>query len=234
MIDKQIVLGIVPARKGSKGIPNKNIRILADKPLIVWTIDAALKAKTLDKTIVSTDDKKIAEISRKYGAEVPFIRPKVLARDSTPTLLALQHAVRYLEKKEDYSPDIIVTLQPTSPLRDETDIDKAVHRLMDTGADSVVSVCEVEYSPYWMKKLKKDKVYPFVKTKKEYERRQDLPKVYRVNGAVYVTRRNVLMKDGKVLGKDTRALIMPLEKSIDIDTMLDFKLAELLIKEGKT
>lgn len=234
MIDKQIVLGIVPARKGSKGIPNKNIRILAGKPLIAWTIDAALKAKTLDKTIVSTDDKKIAEISRKYGADVPFIRPKVLARDSTPTLLALQHAVRYLEKKEDYSPDIIVTLQPTSPLRDETDIDKAVNKLIKTKAGSVVSICEVDYNPYWMKKLKKDKVYPFVKTKKEYARRQDLPKVYRVNGAVYVTRRDVLMKDGKVLGKDTRALIMSPEKSVDIDTRLDFKLAELLIKEGKT
>lgn len=231
MIDEQTVLGIIPARGGSKVVPNKNIRILAGKPLIAWTIEAGLKAKTLDRIIVSTDDKKIAKISREYGAEVPFIRPKILASDSTPTLLALQHAVRYLEKKEDYSPDIIVTLQPTSPLRDETDIDKAVRRLMETGADSVVSLCETEYSPYWMKKLKKDKVYPFVKTKKEYNRRQDLPKVYRVNGAVYVTRRDVLMKDGKVLGKDARALIMPKEKSVDIDTMLDFKLAELLIKE---
>lgn len=233
MIDKQIALGIIPARGGSKGVLNKNIRILAGKPLIAWTIGAALRAKTLHKTIVSTDDMKIADIARKYGAEVPFMRPKELATDSTPTLPVLQHAVKYLEEKEGYRPKIIVILQPTSPLRDESDIDNAVSKLIETNADSVVSVCEAEHSPYWMKKLKKDKVYPFIKTKKEYGKRQNLPKVYRLNGAVYVTRRNVLMNEGRVLGKDTRALVMPLEKSVDIDTVLDFKLAELLIKERK-
>lgn len=233
MVDKQTVVGIIPARGGSKGVPSKNIKMLAGKPLIAWTVGSALRAKTLHRTIVSTDDEKIADISRKYGADVPFIRPKKLARDSTPTLPVLQHAVKYLEETEDCCCEIIVTLQPTSPLRDESDIDNAVTKLIETNADSVVSVCEAEHSPYWMKKLKKDKVYPFIKTKKEYSGRQALPKVYRLNGAIYVTRRNVLMKDRNILGKDTRALVMPLEKSIDIDTPLDFKLAGLLIKERK-
>jgi N-acylneuraminate cytidylyltransferase/CMP-N,N'-diacetyllegionaminic acid synthase len=224
------IIGIIPARGGSKGVYKKNIKLLAGKPLIAYTIEAGLRSKYVDRIVVSTENIEIAEISKKYGAEV-IKRPKRLAMDDTPTLLVLQHVVQYLEEKENYHPDIIITLQPTSPLRNEKDIDSAVSKFIRNGADSVVSLCVVEHHPYWMKILKGNKVYPSIKMKKEFTKRQDLPKIYRLNGAVYVTKRDVLMKENTILGKDTRAIIMPQNKSVDVDTNLDFKLAEILIEE---
>jgi CMP-N-acetylneuraminic acid synthetase len=229
MKNKKIV-AIIPARGASKGVPRKNIKELAGKPLIAYTIEAALKSVTIDRVIVSTDDHEIAEISRSYGAEVPFIRPARLATDDAPALPVLQHALKYLEDSEVYSPDIIVTLQPTSPLRDAEDIDKAVNKLLDTDADSVVSVCLAKHHPFWMKRLEIDRVYPFVETDREYTRRQDLPPVYCLNGAIFVTKRKILMEKNSDMGEDTRAIIMDEEKSIDVDTPLDFMVAGMLIK----
>jgi len=223
-------ISIIPARRGSKGIPRKNIRLLISKPLIVYTIESAKKSKYLNRIIASTEDKEIAEISKKYGAEV-IERPAKFAKDDAPALPVFQHVVDFLEKNDKYKPDIIVILQPTSPLREGRDIDRAIEKLLQTNCDSVVSVCEFDHSPYWAYKLNGDKIEYFVKSKYNTARRQDLPKIYRPNGAVYVTRRKILIEENRVLGGDTRAIIMPLERSVDIDTELDFKFAEFLIKE---
>lgn len=224
-------LAIIPARGTSKGVVRKNIRPLFGKPLIVYSIEQTLKSKHLTKIIVSTEDEEIAEIAKGCGIEVPFLRPPELARDDTPTLSVLQHAVRFLEEHQGYRADIIVTLQPTSPLRTASHIDEAIEQLINTNADSVVSLCVAEHSPYWMKKIEGDRVIPFLEGGERYTRRQDLPKVYRLNGAVYVTRYDVLMMQNRVLGNDTRAIIMSQEDSIDIDTEYDLKLAELILQQ---
>jgi N-acylneuraminate cytidylyltransferase/CMP-N,N'-diacetyllegionaminic acid synthase len=226
-----ICLGIIPARGGSKSIPHKNIREVGGKPLIAWTIEVALKSEKLDRVIVSTDDEEIALISQQWGVKVPFMRPPELARDDTPTLPVLRHAVSSLEAAESYVPDVIVVLQPTSPLRRTEHIDQAVELLLQTRADSVVSICHSKHSPYWMKRLEGNRVFPFLNDVREYTRRQDLPAVYRLNGAVYATRYGVLMKQNRILGDDTRALVMDSESSIDIDSYLDFRLAEILLAE---
>jgi len=225
------ILAIIPARGGSQGVLRKNIRILAGRPLIAYTIKAALGSTYHPRVIVSTDDRRIAEIAKGLGAEIPFIRPPQLAQNNTPMLPVIQHTIGYL-KRDGYIPDIIAILQPTSPLRTSEHIDQAISLLLDTGADSVVSLCEAEHSPYWMKKIDEaGRVIPFLDTGEEYHRRQDLPKVYRLNGAIFITRSDIIMKENRLLGDDTRAYIMKPEDSIDIDTELDFKIAELIMKE---
>lgn len=224
---RQRLTGIIPAREASKRLPNKNLLRLSGKPLIAWSIEAALKSRCLDRVIVSTDSEEIAETARKWGAEVPFLRPRKLASGSTPTLPVLQHAVRWLESHGQDVPSLIVTLQPTSPLRRPEHIQAAVRLMNRTRADSVVTVCREELCPALLLRLKNGKVYlPFT------ARSRDSSQVYyRINGAVYVTRYEVLMKRNRILGRDTRALIMDPESSIDIDTSLDFKMAALVLKE---
>lgn len=232
MMKGKKILAVITARGGSKGIPQKNIKMLFGKPLIAYSIQAALQSRTLNKIIVSTNDETIANVSKQYGAEVPFLRPKHLATDTATSLSVLQHAARYLAEKENYLADIIVCLQPTSPLRSAEDIDQAVTLCLSTGADSVVSLCQVECHPYWMKKVVAGRVYPLMEVAdEEYPRRQDLPVVYQPNGAIYVTRRKVLLEEGRILGEHTLAYIMPQERSIDIDTPIDLKLAELILKK---
>lgn len=225
------ILGLITARGGSQSIPRKNIRILAGKPLIAWTIEAARQSSRLNRVIVSTDDQEIADVSRKWGAEVPFMRPSALAQDDTPHLPVIQQALSWLETREQYTADIIVILQPISPLRTGEHINQAISLFQETKSDSVVSVCLAEHSPYWMMRLEGNRVYPFLDSAPEYSRRQDLPPVHRINGAIYVTRRHVLMKENRILGEDTRAFVMVPECSIDIDTLLDLKIAEILMKE---
>jgi len=228
---KPLILAIIPARGGSKSIPRKNIKNLAGKPLIVYTIETALKSDFLDRVIVSTDDEEIAEVARKYGAEV-VVRPKKLAEDETPTLPVLQHVVKYLEEKENYKVDVVVVLQPTSPLREVSDIDNSIKKVLDTNADSVETFCQVNYLPSCMFKIIGDKAIPLDrKSLEKYKGRQDFPELYKENGAVFVVRRNVLMRKNTVYGVDHRAVIMPKERSIDIDDIIDFKLAELIINE---
>lgn len=223
---RQRLTGIIPARGGSKRLPNKNLFMLSGKPLIAWTIEAALKSRCLSRVIVSTDSEEIAETARKWGAEVPFLRPRKLASGRTPTLPVLQHAVRWLESRGQDVPSLIVTLQPTSPLRRPEHIRAAVRLMNHTRADSVVTVCHEEHGPALMLRLKNGKVYPPFTA-----RSRDSSQVYyRLNGAVYVTRYEVLMKQNRILGRDTRALIMDPESSIDIDTSLDFKMAALVLK----
>ena len=227
---KPKIIAIIPARGGSKGLPRKNVRLLNNKPLIYYTIREALGSKSLDRIIVSTEDKEITELAKAYGAEV-ITRPAELAKDDTPILSVFQHAIQHLEEVEHYHPEVIVILQPTSPLRIAEDIDGVIEKFLQTDCDSVVSVCEVECPPQWMYTLKGDRLQPVIKEEKKTFRQQDVPEAYRLNGTVYVTHRDVIMKQNTVMGNDTRAYIMPLERSIDIDTETDFKLAEVLMRQ---
>jgi CMP-N,N'-diacetyllegionaminic acid synthase len=233
-MDKKLaIVAIIPARGGSKGISNKNIQKLAGRPLISYTIEAALKSKILSKVIVSTDDARVAEISRSFGAEVPFLRPADLAKDETPSLPVVQHAVKYIEDAEGCIIDVVVLLQPTSPLRNEKYIDTAVEKILGTGADSVITVCRVKHHPYWNFIAKGDSLCPFIRNDVNPTRRQDLPEMYAPNGAVYVVRRDVLFNQDSILGKDIRAVVMPIEESIDIDGYFDLFIAEMTLKYWK-
>ncbi len=224
------ILAVVPARGGSKGLAQKNVRPLAGKPLIAYTIEAALGSRYGLRVVVSTDDEKTASVAQEAGAQVPFMRPPVLAEDATPMFPVVKHAVQWLAQHESYEPDLIVLLQPTSPLRRAEHIDEAIELVLSSGADSAVSLCETEHSPYWMQVVdSKGMVKPFMDARKEHTRRQNLPTVYRLNGAVLVTRRTVL-NQGRLLGDNTRAFIMDREVSVDIDDEIDFLLAEMLIQ----
>ena len=226
------VLAIIPARGGSRALPRKNIRLLCGKPLVVYTIKAALASKLIDRVILSTEDEEIARVSREYGAEV-IIRPLELARDDTASLPVYQHATRHLEDVENYHPEVIVVLQPTSPLRLVEDIDRAIEVFLKGKHDSGVSVCEVEHPLQWMYTLVRDRLEPIMKDGYNVTRRQDALKVYRLNGAIYVTTGDIIMKENRVLGSDTGAYVMPPERSVDIDTERDFRLADLLMGERK-
>ena len=230
-LPKNRCIAIIPARGGSKGLPGKNVLPLEGKPLIAHTIEAARATHSIQRIVVSTESPEIAQIARQYGAEVPFLRPPELAFDETPTLPVIQHALAQLKATEGCEPEIIVLLQPTSPLRRTDDIEGAVILLEETQADSVVSLCAAEHHPAWMKRVERGRVLPFLENAPEYTRRQDLPPVYRLNGAIYVTRRRVLLDENRILGQDTRALIMDAESSVDIDTLLDLKVAALIMQE---
>ena len=230
---KNRILGIIPARGGSKTIPKKNIRPLLGKPLIAYTIEVTLKSDLLDRVIVSSDDEETIEIAKKYGAEVPFVRPKELALDTTPMVPVLQHAVNFLEERENIKFDYVLLLQPTAPLRLVEDINNALNKLIETGADSVISVCQVDsFHPILMKRIENDLILPFCIEEKEGTRRQDYrPPAYMRNGAIYAVKRDVLMNEGSLWGEISRPYIMPPERSVGIDNELDFKLVEILLQE---
>ena len=226
MINGKSVLAIIPARGGSKGMPKKNIMPLLNKPLIVWTIEQALKSKYIDRVIVSTDNPAIAKISRKHGADVPFMRPDNLATDKAKSIGAVFHALLSLPEKYDY----VVLLQPTSPLRTADDIDACVKLCAGKRINSCVSVTESEKNPYWMYSLNKNgRTRRLIQTEKQIDRRQDLPKVYALNGAIYVAQVDWLLNNKAFVTDETYAYIMPAERSVDIDNDLDFKFAEFLL-----
>lgn len=227
-------LAVIPARGGSKSIPRKNIADLCGRPLIVYTFEAAQQSRLLDRVVLSTDDEEIAEIGRQHGIEVPFIRPAALARDDTPALPVIQHAVRYLEETEGHRPSYIVILQPTSPLRQAHHIDEALELLIESGADSVVSVVEVphQFSPLSVLHIIDGRLEPYISQEKLILRRQDKPKVYARNGAaVYAIRYETLMSRGSLFGDDCRPYIMGPEESVDIDTAADLQYASYLLQK---
>ncbi len=230
---KPRVLGLITARGGSKGIPHKNIVLLAGKPLIAWTIEAACASKVIDRIVVSTDDPEIAEVSRNWGAEVPFLRPDELARDDSPHVDVVIHAVKWLEEHQSYLPDYVLLLQPTSPLRIPEDIDAAVALAIEKDADAVVSVCLSPAHPYLMRRIEGDgRLTEFMPRPSGYIRRQTLPPVYVENGAIYLVRRDVLLRDRSWYSEHTYAHVMPQERSVDVDTLWDLKLAALMLAEG--
>jgi N-acylneuraminate cytidylyltransferase len=220
------ILGIIPARGGSKGIPRKNIHNLAGRPLIAWTIDEAKKSKYIDRLILSSEDEEIIKIAREWECEVPFVRPWELAQDDTQGMEPVIHAIKVLPANYDY----IVELQPTSPLRTAEDIDACIEKCIYYSAPACISVCEAAHSPYWMYTIDEhDRMKPCLPEQNSAERRQDLPIVYQLNGAVYVARAEYLLKNETFMGKNTIVYIMPQERSIDIDNMLDLLLCEYLI-----
>ncbi|GAB4413793.1 MAG: acylneuraminate cytidylyltransferase family protein [Bacteroidia bacterium] len=222
------ILGIIPARGGSKGVPGKNVRLLGGKPLIAHTIEAAGRSG-LTRCILSTDDPDIADIGRSLGADVPFIRPAALATDSAKALPVIQQALATVEAAGDAPYDAVMMLQPTTPFRETSDIDGAIALLVQRGADSVISVVEVGgHHPARMKYLEGDRLVdpPFAEAY-ENQPRQELRPMYIRNGAIYLTRRHVLLSDS-FKGQDCRAWVMPVERSVNIDTLLDFDYAEFL------
>ena len=226
-------LGVIPARGGSKGLPGKNLRKLGAFSLIGQAVASAREAALLARFIVSTDSPEIAEEAGRHGAEVPFLRPAELATDQAGMLPVLQHAVRWLESSAGVRPDMIVTLQPTSPFRTGVEIDATVTKVIDTGSDSAQTLSEASYHPYFMKTLDGDRTMALFPDGHKYVRRQDAPPVYQPSGAVYVTRYATLMEQGHILGDDNRGVIMGFEPSVNIDTEWDFLLAELLLREGR-
>jgi CMP-N,N'-diacetyllegionaminic acid synthase len=226
------VLGIVPARGGSKGIVRKNIVPLLGKPLLAYTANAALAAQRITRTVLSTEDEEIARIGRALGLEAPFMRPPSLALDDTPTIPVLQDVVQRLEAMGE-SYDAIFVLQPTNPLRLPEDIDGAIERLERTGADSVISFVDVgEKHPARMKFITADGrvVDPPFAEQYEGQRRQDLPRLYLREGSVYLTRRQVLMEQNSLKGLDCRAWIIPQNRACNIDTPFDLFIAEQMVK----
>jgi CMP-N,N'-diacetyllegionaminic acid synthase len=229
MINGKTILALIPARGGSKGVPRKNIRDTAGKPLIAWTIEAAQKSKYIDRLILSSDDNEIIEVARKWGCEAPFIRPRELALDSTPGIEPVLHAIHNVP---DY--DYIILLQPTSPLRTAEDIDACVEQCLSQGANACVSVVEPDKSPYWMYELNENnRMNPLLKVEQMITRRQDMPQVVALNGAVYIAKPDWLLKHSTFLTTETLAFIMPKERSIDVDTEFDLWLVEAILQKLK-
>ena len=232
--NKQVVLAVIPARGGSKGIAKKNIRPISGKPLIAYSIDAAKSSKLLDRTVISTDDPEIAAVSKEYGAEVPFLRPLEMATDEISIYPALIHAMLWLEEQEGWQADYVVLLQPTSPLRTGEDIDNAIELAFDKDADSVISLSETKTHPYWTKTITPEgKITDFLQLSDPIYRRQDLPPNYALNGSIYMAKRAVLLENQSFVTDHTFGYIMPQERSIDVDNNWDLKLVDLILSEGK-
>ena len=226
------ILAVITARGGSKGIPRKNVKELAGKPLITYSIEVAKNSKYLTRCIVSTDDQEIIDIAQKYGADIPFIRPDELAKDDSTSLDVVNHALGWLKENNNEEYDYLMILQPTSPLRTSEDIDACIKKAINTNADSVMSMKELEdFSPKKLKKINNDLISPYFKDEGNFSaRRQDLDKMYKRNCAIYLTKTEFI-KQNDLFGKVSRTYIMPEERSIDINQLIDFELAEFWIKK---
>lgn len=222
------VLGLIPARGGSKGVPRKNIRLLRGKPLLQYTAEAALAAGRLTHTILSTDDEEIAAAGRACGVDVPFLRPAALAGDTTPMLPVVQHALRWFDEQGSRF-DAVCLLQPTSPLRRASDIDRCIEMLITSGTDSVVTVLPVpaEYNPHWVYLRNQDgTLHLSTGEAAPIARRQDLPAAFHREGSVYVSRREAVLELGSLYGRSTMGHLMQAEDSVNIDEESDWTLAE--------
>lgn len=227
------ILAIIPARGGSKGLPGKNIKPLLGKPLIAWTIEHAKKSKHIDKLIVSTDDEKIAEISKKYGAEVPFLRPSSLAKDDSPISNAIIHVINWFEKKGEYF-DIIILLEPTSPIRKDDDIDNAIELFIKNikKADSLVSLGEVQLEkPHILRKIEKGFVTLFIKKNNKFYQRQQLPKTYFPYGVIYLSKIDAFKKHKTFYQKRTIPYLIERWQNYEIDDIYDFICNEVILKD---
>lgn len=231
------ILGVIPARGGSKGVPGKNIRPILGKPLIAYTIETALKSEMVTDVVVTTDSEEIQKIALEFGALCPFLRPDELATDTALAVPTIQHAVGEMEARKDVKYDYIIMLQPTSPLKTAEDLDGALNKLMNEKADGIISVVDVDNNhPMKMKKFLGDdarsgQLVDYEKPPYENCPRQHLPPVYIVNGAFYATKRDVFMNDNTFQGEHCIGYIMSPERSVNIDTPFDFLLAEHTLKE---
>ncbi|WP_219834387.1 cytidylyltransferase domain-containing protein [Paenibacillus sp. R14(2021)] len=227
MIDGKKVLAVIPARGGSKGLPRKNIRLLDGKPLLAWTLDAAMASKYIDYAFVSTDSLEIAAAAREWGGQVPFMRPAELAQDDTPGISPVIHAIEMLKTYE-----IVLLLQPTSPFRIAEDIDGCLEQLVASGASSVVSVTDMEKPLSWMFTVSEESrvLAPAVSDAEFVLQRQAASKVYVLNGAVYAAYSSFIVSNQSFFYEGAEGYKMPKDRSLDIDTMLDFVVAESMIQ----
>ena len=225
------VIAIIFARGGSKGLPGKNIRPLQGKPLIAWSIEQALAVKRIDRVIISTDSEDIAEVAQKYGAEVPFIRPAELARDNSPEWLAWRHALTYLLETNGKLPEVMLSLPATAPLRLPIDIENCLDKYLEGDVDMVITVTDAHRSPYFnMVKSNDDGTVGLViPPPSAIARRQDAPRVFDMTTVAYVVSPEFVMNHNSVFEGRVRAVHVPVGRAIDIDTLLDFQIAESLL-----
>jgi len=235
-LQKQVpeILSIIPARSGSSEVKYKNIKLLGDKPLLYYTIMASTKS-LVSRTIVSTDSPRIVEIAKKYGAEVPFLRPKFFSTSTSSSISVILHCLDFLKRKENYSPDYVVFLQPTSPFRTFLDVNNGIMKILKTKTMSLVGIVQVSEHPYWMfKKSKNDKLSEFVTKKNKPLRRQDLPSLYCINDALFISKseyyHNASLNDPVFDKNNLSGFEMDRLHSFDINTKFDFKIAEYLSK----
>jgi len=219
-------VAIIPARGGSKGIPRKNVKRLNGKPLIGYIIETVLKVDEIDRVIVSTEDPEIVAVAKEFGAEVPFMRPEELAGDEIGTLPVLQHAINYLEKKENYKPDVIVLLYATSPMLSNSRIGEAIRLIKEKNFDSLLSVVE-DRGHYWIENNEKyERLYPNNPTNRQF-----MKPLLKENGAIYITKRDFLMEKDEIVGGSIGFLVMEERETIDIDELLDFEIVEIIMSK---
>ncbi|WP_147802813.1 cytidylyltransferase domain-containing protein [Alkalicoccus halolimnae] len=226
MIGTKKILAIIPARGKSKGIPRKNIKPIAGKPLIAWTIEEANKSKYIDRLVVSTEDEEIALISEKFGGEVPFFRPDYLSKDTTPGIEPVLHAVDELPGF-----DYVMMLQPTSPLRTVEDVDGIIEWMHQKKYDSVVSVCLSDKTPSWMFQLTNENNLESIIQEEVIVRRQESKETYALNGALYLISLKELNNYRSFFTKNTKGYVMPKKRSFDIDDLVDFEICENILEK---
>ena len=232
---KQYIVGFIFARGGSQGVPGKNIRFLAGKPLIAYAIETAFQSEFIDRVVVSTDEEKIAQVAQDFGAEVPFVRPKELAQNNSPEWLAWQHAIRTLKEQDNGRElDVFVSIPPTAPLRATEDIDNAIQTFLASDADIVITVKKASRHPSFnIITLDEQNCAKLVlPLDKQIIRRQDAPPVYDMTTVAYIANPKFIMESKAVFDGKVKAVLVPEERALDIDTELDFKFAEFLINEG--
>jgi N-acylneuraminate cytidylyltransferase len=230
---KPFVVGVIFARGGSKGVPHKNIRLLNGKPLIAYAIEAALASQLIDKVIISTDDPEIAAISKDFGAEVPFMRPAELAKDDSPEWMAWRHAIQMLLKSNQLPKmDVMASIPPTAPLRTAEDVDRCLQEFLDSDADIVISVKPSDRNPYFNMVTIDDagRARLVLSPQQSIERRQDAPAVYDITTVAYAVRPEFVLNADSMFDGNVRAILIPPERALDIDTELDFKFAEFLLQ----
>lgn len=224
------ILCVIPARGGSKGLPGKNIKDLLGKPLIAYTIQQAKESRYVDRVIVSTDNEEIATVSKRYGADVPFMRPPELATDKSSTIDVLLHAMDWMENREKISFDIILLLHTTAPLRTVQDIDNCIELLIEKGADNVFSVTESHKNPYFNMVERRDGTVRLVK-EGYFVTRQSAPRVFDINCSIYAWWKDALKSKKSLFLEKTNIYVMPKERSFDVDDYIDFKIIEMLLEE---
>jgi len=227
-------LGIIPARKGSKRLPNKNLLTLKDRPLISWTIESALHSNNLDSVILSSDSEKILSLGENYGIEFPLIRPDYLSEDDSVREDVIRHAINFLKEEDCQNYDYFVYLQPTSPLRTSLHIDAAIEFTIDSNAKSVFSVCEIDHPIEWSSYISENKSMESFNVENLIKQSQEFKKRFRLNGAIYICNiENFLQCSSMFFGKDSYAFEMDKFSSIDIDDKYDFMIAESFMENIK-
>ena len=230
---KPRVVSVIPARGGSRGVPRKNIRALGGKPLLAYSIQTALECRLIDRVVVSTDDAEIADVARRYGAEVPFMRPAALATDESPEWLSWQHAIRALSTDEGM--DVFTCLPPTSPLRAVEDVERCIQRLVSTDADVVISVTPASRNPSFNMVTLDDqgRARLMVPPKAPVHRRQDAPPAYDITTVAYAARPAFVLRASSLFEGCVHAVSVPPERAVDIDTELDLRFAEFLLERSR-